>query len=75
MDNMVASCIFYVMDGTFKHLQQRKIFFMTVYKAGIVMLTVQHDMIIRVSFWEYPRDFLKQTSADIFSIEQCPAYT
>jgi hypothetical protein len=50
MDNMEASYIFYVKVGTFTHLEQSKIFPLTVNEAGIVTLTVQHDMIVNVIF-------------------------
>jgi len=72
MDNMEASCVFYVKVGTFTHLEQSKISLLTVNKSGIVMLTVQHDMIVSVIFMYYPRDYLRQTSADVLSLEQHP---
>jgi hypothetical protein len=50
MDNMEASCVFYVKVGTFTHPEQSKISHLTVNKSGIVKLTVQHDLIVRVSF-------------------------
>jgi len=49
MDNMEASCIFYVKVGTFNHLEQSKICHVTVNKLGLVRLTVQHDLIVSVS--------------------------
>jgi hypothetical protein len=50
MDNMEASCIFYVKVGTFTHLEQSKIFHLTDKKSGIVKQTVQHDLIVSVIF-------------------------
>jgi len=50
MDNMEASCVFYVKVGTCTHLEQCKISLLTVNKSGIVTLTVQHDMIVSVIF-------------------------
>jgi len=50
MDNMEASCVFYVKVGTFTHLEQSKVFLLTVNKSGIVTLTVQHDLIVSVIF-------------------------
>jgi hypothetical protein len=50
MDNMEASCIIYVKVGTFTHLEQSKISLLTVNKLGIVTMTVQHDMIVSISF-------------------------
>jgi len=41
MDNMEASCIFYVKDGIIYEHEQSKICVLTVTKLGIVMLTVQ----------------------------------
>jgi len=48
MDNMEASCVFYVTVGTFTHFEQSKISVFTVNKSEIVMLTIQHDMIVSV---------------------------
>jgi len=50
MDNMEASCIFYVKVGTFSHLGQSKISLLTFNKRGIGKLTIQHDLIATVSF-------------------------
>jgi hypothetical protein len=50
MDNMEASCVFYVKVGTFTQLEQSKINLLTVNKSGIVTLTVRHDMIVGVMF-------------------------
>jgi len=72
MDKMEASCVFYVKVGTFTHLEQSKISLLTVNKSGIVTLTVQHDMIVSVILMQYPGDYLRQTSADVLSLEQRP---
>ena len=72
MDNMEASCHFYVKVGTFTHLEQSKISLLTVNKSGIVTLTVQHDMIVSVIFMQYPREYFRQTLADVLSLEQHP---
>jgi len=50
MDNMEASCIFYVKVGTFTHLERSEISLLTVNNSGIVTLTVQHNMIVSVIF-------------------------
>jgi hypothetical protein len=50
MDNMEASCVLYVKVGMFTHLEQGKIFLLTVKKLGIVMLTIEHDLIVSVIF-------------------------
>jgi len=72
MDNMEASCVFYVKVGTFTHLEQSKISLLTVNKSRIVTLTIQHDKIVSVIFMKYPGDYLRQTSADVLSLEQHP---
>jgi len=75
MDNMETSCIFYVKVGTFTHLEQSKTSLLTVNQMGIVRLTVQHDLIVSISFKYYPGDNLTQTSADVISLEQCRMYS
>jgi hypothetical protein len=50
MDNMEATCVFYVKVSTFTHLEQSKISLLTVNISGIVTLTEQHDMIVSVIF-------------------------
>jgi len=74
MDNMEASCVFYVNVGTFTHLEQSKISLLTDNKIGIVWLTVQHALSVSVSFMYYPGDYLRPTSADDLSLEQYPIY-
>jgi len=48
MDNMEASCVFYVKVGTFAQLEQSKSCLLTVNKTGRVRLTVQHRWIVSV---------------------------
>ena len=72
MDNMEASCVFYVKVSTFTHLAQSKTTLLTVNQSGMVRLTIQHDLIVNVSFMYYPRDYLRQTSADVLSLEPHP---
>jgi len=72
MDNMEASCVFYVKVGTFTRLEQSKISLFTVNKSGIVTLTIQHDMIDSIVFMYFPGEYLRQTSADVLSLEQHP---
>jgi len=72
MDNMGASCVFYVKVSTFTHLEQSKISLLTLNRSEIVTLTVQHDMIVSVIFMQYPRDYLRQTSADVLSLKIHP---
>jgi len=75
MDNMEASCIFHVMVGIFTHLERNKPSLLSVNTMGIVRLTLKHDLIDSVSFMYYSGDNLKQTSAHILSLEQCPIYS
>jgi len=74
MDDMEGSRVFYGKVSTFTHQEQSKTSFLTVNKLGIVRLTVQHDLIVSVSFRYYHRDCWRQTSADVLSVEQCPIY-
>jgi len=74
MVNIEACCIFYVKVGTFTHLEQSKISLLTVNTSRIVTLTVQLDMVDTVIFRQYPQDELRQTSADILSLELDPIH-
>jgi len=70
MDNMEASCVIYVKVSTFTYLEQSKISLLTINKPEIVWLIVQYDFIVSSSFMYYPGDSLKQSSADVLSLEQ-----
>jgi hypothetical protein len=74
MDNMEASCVFYVEVSTFTHLAKRKTTLVTVNQSGMVWLIVRHDLIVDVSFLYYPGDHLRQTSVNVLCLEQCPIY-
>jgi len=50
MDNMEVSWVFYVKVSTLTHLEKSKTALSTANKSGIMTLTVQHDMIVSVSF-------------------------
>ena len=50
MTNMEASLVFYVMVGTFTHLERSKNSNLTVHKTGIVRLNIHHVLIASVSF-------------------------
>jgi len=58
-DNMEACCLFYVNVGTFNHQEKCKITLLTVNETRIFRLTVQHDMIVSVTFMNYPGDYLR----------------
>jgi hypothetical protein len=75
MENMEASCVFYVKIGTLNHLERSKTYLLTINTSGIVRLTVQHNFIVSVSLMYYPGDNLRQTSVDVLSLEQCPIYS
>jgi len=75
MDNLEASCIFYVKVSKFTHLEQSKASLLTVNKLGRVWLTIQHDLIVSVSLMYYPRDSLRKSSADFISLHQCPIHS
>jgi len=74
MDIMEASCVLYVKVGRFNRLEQSNICLLTVNKMGILRLTIQHGMVFNDSFMWYRGECLRQTSADIFSLEECPIY-
>jgi hypothetical protein len=71
MDNMEESCVFYVKVGLFNHLEQSKTSLLTLNTMETVRLTVQHNLIVCLSFMLYSGDCLRQTSAGILSLEQC----
>jgi len=50
MDNMEASCVFYVKVGTLAHLEQSEICLSTVKESGIQTITVRCDLIVSVIF-------------------------
>jgi len=74
MDNMVASCVFHVKVSMFTHLEQSKISLVSVKKMGIVKLTIQYEVIVRARLFNYFEEQLRQTSADILSLEQGPIF-
>lgn len=69
MDDMEASCIFYVYVGTLDQLESSKIRIWTVTTAGVVMLTIQLDLGFDICFMQDRQDFLIQTLPDVLSIE------
>jgi hypothetical protein len=72
MDNMEVSGVFYVKVSMFTHLEKSKIALQTVNTLVMMTLTVQHDMIVCVSFIQYHGDYLSQTSAQILSFKLHP---
>jgi hypothetical protein len=72
MDNLEASCVFYVKVYTFTHREQSNTSLLAVNKSAIGRLTVPHDLIVSFNVMYYPGDSLKQTSADVLSLEQFP---
>jgi len=70
-DHIEATCVFYVEVGTVNPLEQSTISFFTATTWGRAMLTVHHDMKFSVCFMSDPRDFLRQTSADVLYVKEC----
>jgi hypothetical protein len=56
MDITEASCTFFLKVGMVSDFEQSKTSLLTVSTMGIVRLTVQRDLIVRVSFMYYPWD-------------------
>jgi len=50
MDDMEVSCVIWVKVSRFTHREQSEIALLTVNISEIMTLTVQHDMIVSVSF-------------------------
>jgi hypothetical protein len=50
MDNMEASCVFYIKVSMFTHLEQTKTSLFTVNESGTVVLTIQHVLIVSIIF-------------------------
>ena len=72
MDTTEASCDLYFKVSTFTHPERSKTALLSGNELGIVRLTVQHDLIVSISFMYYPGVSLRQTSADVLSFKQCP---
>ena len=74
MDHREASCIVYVTVGMFHQLEQSTICILSVTRLGIEILTLPHNMMCCVWLMSVPRGGLRQTSADIISVDECPAH-
>jgi len=74
MDHMEASCVLYVKVGMLDQREQSKFCVLTGTTLGIVMITVQDYSTISVGFMYDPGDLLRQTSPDVFSVEEFPVY-
>jgi len=72
MDNMEVSCPFCVKVDMLNQFEHSQIWLVTVNKAGIVRLTLPHALIVSVSFMYYPGDLLRQKSAEVISLVECP---
>jgi hypothetical protein len=68
MNSMEASCVFYIKVGMLNHHEHSPIWHVTINNVGIDRLTVQHDMIVGVSFMYYPGDVLRQTATDVLGL-------
>ena len=72
MDDMEARCVLYVKVGMFDQLEQSKICVFTITTFGLVMLTVQYELIVSLCVMSHPQDLLRKTSPDILSVEGLP---
>jgi len=72
--NKDASCVFYVRVSSYTHLEQSQTSLLSVTELWIHMLTVHCDLNIGDSSMDYPANPLRQTSADIHSMDLCPNY-
>jgi len=59
MDQIEATCVFYVNVGMFDQLEQNKICNLTVNTLGMVMLAVHHDLMGSICFMQDPGDKLR----------------
>jgi len=73
-DHIEASCVIYVEVGTHNLPEHSTICLLTVTTLGIAMLTVHHDMMFSICIMFDPRDFWRQTSADVLSDEECTIF-
>jgi len=71
IDSIEASCVIYVDVGTLQRLEQCNISILTMTELGIATLT-GHSL-SSVTMYD-PWDILRQTSADVLSIEGCTVY-
>jgi len=74
MDDMEASYVLCVKDTTFDQLEQNKISISAVTRIGINMFILLHDLVVSVSFVQYPGDVLRQSSPDVLSLEAFPVH-
>ena len=74
MDHIEASCIFYDEVGTLNGLEQSTICVSTVTTLVIAMLAIHHDMMFSVCWMYDSRDSLRQSSADVCSVEECRVF-
>jgi hypothetical protein len=57
MNNMEATCVFYVKVIMFTHLEHSKTTLLTVIQSGMVRLTVRHYLIVSVNLLYYSSDY------------------
>jgi hypothetical protein len=69
MDCLQASWVIWNKIGMFNQPDSNTICLLTGAIMAIPMLTVKHDLVIRICFRNVPRDVLNQTSPNILSAE------
>jgi len=74
IDHIEASCVMCAKVCEFDHLEQSKICVVTVNVFGIIMLSVLHDLMVRVRFMKDPGDVLGQRTAVVLSVTECALY-
>jgi hypothetical protein len=72
IDNMEVSCVVSVKVRKCTHLERSKIALSTVNKSRLITLTIQHDINASISFMSYHGEYLRQTSANVLSLELHP---
>jgi len=74
MDHMETSCIFYVKVGMFDQLEQPNICILTMTALGIVMQTIQYELIVSIWFMWDLGYFIRQISPDALSVKNYFVY-
>jgi len=72
MDYLESSCVIYIQVRRYDQFEQDKVSILTVTSLRIVKLTLHYDLMASMWFMKDPGDVLRQTSPDVFSIEECP---
>jgi hypothetical protein len=75
MHNIQGICIYYVEVGWFEQYEHCKISMLTITSLGLVVIvTIHHRSVVTVWIMQDSRDALRQSLADIISVEKCCSY-